>query len=134
MAAAKTQSANTRYVIHMGVAMLAYGLVLFGSITAINNGELSGWSAGLASLTPLIPAFFALRAFIERIRAMDEYQRRIATEAILWAAGIVGFACFGYGFLEGAVAVPQISLLWVLPGLIGVFGLVQCLMYWRASR
>ena len=86
MAADKKTSANRRYVIHFGIAMLAYMLVLFGSIAAINNGELSGWSAGLASLTPLIPAFYALRAFIVRIREMDEYQRRVATEAILWAA------------------------------------------------
>ena len=106
-------SANKRYTVHFTLAMLAYMLVLFGSVTAINNGELSGWSAGLASLTPLIPAFYALRAFIVRIREMDEYQRRIATEAILWAAGIVGFASFGYGFLAGAVEVPEISLIFV---------------------
>lgn len=134
MPADRKSSANRRYVIHFGVAMLAYMLVLFGSITAINNGELSGWSAGLASLTPLIPAFYALRAFIVRIREMDEYQRRVATEAILWAAGIVGFASFGYGFLAGAVEVPEISLIWVLPALAGSFGVAQCYLYWRENR
>jgi hypothetical protein len=127
-------SANKRYAVHFTLAMIAYSLVLVGSITAINNGELSGWSAGLASLTPLIPAFYALRVFIARIQAMDEFQRRIATEAILWAAGVVGFAAFGYGFLEGAVDVPDISLIYVLPAICGVFGVVQCFLHWRASQ
>jgi hypothetical protein len=127
-------SANRRYLIHFGTAMLAYVLVLFGSVAAIENGELSGWSAGLASLTPLIPALYALHAFIARFHALDEFQRRIATEALLWGAGTVGFATFGYGFLEGAVDVPRISFTWVLPAIIGVFGLAQCLLYWRAGR
>lgn len=127
-------SPNKRYLIHFGLAMLAYTLTLFGSIWAIENGELSDWSAGLASLTPLVPAFYALQAFIARVRSMDEFQRRIVSEAILWAAGIVGFASFGYGFLEGAVEVPDIGLIWVLPALGGVYGLVQCVLFWRAGR
>ena len=127
-------TANRRYVLHFGLAMLAYTLVLVASVLAIGYGDLSGWSAGLVSLTPLIPAMYALKAFIDRILSMDEYQRRIATEAILWAAGTVGFAAFGYGFLEGAVDVPGIGLIWVLPALAGVFGVAQCLLYWRAGR
>jgi len=125
---------NRRYTIHLGVAMLAYGLTLVGSITAINNGELSQWGAGLASMTPLVPAFYALQVFIRRVRSMDEFQQRIVTEAIAWSAGIVGFCSFGYGFLEGAIDAPRISYIWVLPALIGVYGIAQCIFYWRASR
>ncbi|WP_203293683.1 hypothetical protein [Maricaulis parjimensis] len=125
---------SRRYVKHFGLAMLAYALVLVGSIIAIRNGELSGWSAGLASLTPLIPALYALKAFVERYKAMDEFQQRITSEALLWATGIVGFAAFGYGFLEGAVDVPTISLLWVMPAICGVYGLAQGVLYWKAER
>jgi hypothetical protein len=124
---------NRRYVISFGLAMAGYVLVLFGSIFAIEVGELTGWPAGLASLTPLVPAFFALQVFIARFKSMDEFQRRIVAEAILWGAGIVGFACFGYGFLEGAVAVPQISLIWVFPALIATYGVAQCILFWRAG-
>lgn len=126
--------ANRRYVKHFTLAMIAYALVLVGSIMAIRNGELSGWSAGLASLTPLIPALYALKAFIQRYKSLDEFQQRITSEALLWATGIVGFAAFGYGFLEGAVEVPTISLLWVMPAMCGVFGLAQGVLYWQAER
>ena len=125
---------NRRYVIAFSLSMTGYVLTLFGSIFAIENAELSGWSAGLASLTPLIPAFFALQIFIARFKSLDEFQRRIASEAMLWGTGIVGFACFGYGFLEGAVDVPEISLIWVFPALIMVYGVAQCLLFWRAGR
>ena len=46
---------------------------------------------------------------------MDEFRRRIVSEAILWSGGIVGFATFGYGFLEGSIDAPYISMIWVLP-------------------
>jgi len=63
-----------------------------------------------------------------RFRAMDEFQRRIVSEAILWSAGIVGFAGFGYGFLEGSINAPNISMIWLLPALIGTYGVVSCIL------
>lgn len=125
---------NRHYAMQFGGAMIAYSLVLIGSITAIRNGELSGWSAGLVSLTPLIPAFFALRVFMLHFRRMDEFRQRLIAESILWATGIVGFACFAYGFLAGAVEVPEIGLIWVLPSICGVFGVAHAILYWQANR
>ncbi|MAC88333.1 MULTISPECIES: hypothetical protein [Maricaulis] len=125
---------SPRYVKHFSLAMVAYSLVLVGSIFAIQKGELSGWSAGLASLTPLIPALYALKVFIARFKSMDEFQQSLISEALLWATGIVSFAAFGYGFLEGAVDVPAVGLLWVMPSICGVFGIVHWILHWQANR
>ncbi len=125
---------NRQYVIGFGMAMLGYVVTLVGSILVIRSADLTGWPAGLVSLTPLVPALFGLKAYVDRFRSLDEFQRRIVSEALLWGAGIVGFAAFGYGFLEGAVEVPQISLIWVMPALVAVSGLVQCVLQWQADR
>ena len=60
-----------------------------------------------------------------RFRAMDEFRRRIVSEAIFWSGGIVGFATFGYGFLEGSIDAPYISMIWVLPALISTYGVAS---------
>ena len=66
-----------------------------------------------------------LRAYLTVLGKMDELQRRIQSEAILIAAGVVGFGSFAYGFLEGAKVLPSIpgALLWILPAMIAVWGL-----------
>ena len=122
---------NKRYLVFFGGAMLVYAGVLFASVWTIETMEITGWPAGALSLAPMLPALYALHAFVVRFRAMDEFQRRIASEAILWGAGIVGFASFGYGFLEGSINAPELSMIWVLPALIATYGIVSGLLAWR---
>ena len=119
---------NKPYLVHFGGAMIAYAGILFASVWVIETMEITGWPAGALSLTPMLPALYALRACVVRFRAMDEFQRRIVSEAILWGAGIVGFASFGYGFLEGSINAPNISMIWVLPALIGTYGVASCIL------
>ncbi len=119
------RGANKRYLVHFGGAMIAYAGVLFASVWVIETMEISGWLAGALSLSPMLPALYALHACVARFRVMDEFQRRTVSEAILWGAGIVGFVSFGYGFLEGSVNAPNISMIWVLPALIGCYGVAS---------
>ena len=117
-----------RYLQHFGGAMLAYTGALFASGWVIDSLAITGWSAGAVSLAPLVPVFYALHAAIMRVRAMDEVQRRIVLESMLWSAGIVGFVSFGYGFLEGSINAPVISMIWVLPALIGTYGIASMIL------
>ncbi len=119
---------NKRYLVHFGGTMLVYAGTLFASVWVIETMEITGWPAGALSLAPMLPALYALHACVARFRAMDEFQRRIVSEAILWSAGIVGFVSFGYGFLEGSINAPNISLIWVLPALIGTYGVASCIL------
>jgi hypothetical protein len=119
---------NKRYLVQFGGAMIVYAGILFASVWIIETMEITGWPAGALSLTPILPAVYALHACVARFRAMDEFQRRIVSEAILWGAGIVGFVSFGYGFLEGSINAPNISLIWVLPALIGTYGVASCIL------
>ncbi len=112
--------------------MLAYTGTVLASVWAINGLEVTGWPAAALSLIPMVPALYALHAFVVRFRALDEFLRRVESEALLWGAGIVGFASFGYGFLEGSINAPQISMIWVLPALIATYGAIFGFLMWRS--
>ncbi|MGX6648183.1 hypothetical protein ACWCOP_09610 [Maricaulaceae bacterium MS644] len=75
------------------------------------------------ALAPVIPALFGLREFVIFLRSLDEVQTRIQSEAILIAAGIIAFSAFAWGFVESWMNVPRISLIWVLPAMVAVWGL-----------
>ena len=124
--------ATRRYLVHFGGAMVLYTAAVLGSVWALNGSEVSGWRAGALSLMPMLPALYALHAFVVRFRALDEFLRKVASEALLWGAGIVGFASFGYGFLEGSTDAPQISMIWVLPALIATYGVVYGVLMLRS--
>ena len=126
------KAASKRYLVHFGGAMLVYSGVVLASVWTINSLEVTGWGAGALSLLPMVPALYALHAFVVRFRAVDEFLRRVEAEALLWAAGIVGFLSFGYGFLEGSIDAPQISMIWVLPALIATYGVIYAVLMWRS--
>ena len=128
-----TKAVTKRYLVHFGGAMVVYSGVVIASVWAINGLEVTGWRAGALSLMPMVPALYALHAFVVRFRAVDEFLRRVESEALLWGAGIVGFASFGYGFLEGSTSAPKISMIWVLPALIATYGVIYGILMWRSK-
>ncbi|WP_019961468.1 hypothetical protein [Woodsholea maritima] len=82
------------------------------------------------SLLPVLCAVFILITIVRFVRQMDEVQSRIVTESALISAGIVGIGTFTYGFLQGAIELPDISLIWILPSLFAGFGVAQIFVGW----
>ncbi len=110
-----------QYVVQFSVAMAAYMVVLVVSILIIEANPGSLWRVPLA-LAPVVPVLFALWAFVRFLRGTDELQRQIHFEAIAFAAGATGILTFTYGFLEN-VGFPHLNPIWVLPLLIGLWGM-----------
>lgn len=73
-------------------------------------------------LIPLIPAAFALRAYLRFLGRMDELGRRIQLEALAIGFGAAGMLTFAYGFLENA-GFPQLSYVFVFPLMIFMWGI-----------
>jgi len=120
-----------RYLLHFGGAMLGYTALLFASVHVLNTYELAPVWRGVLALLPVLPGLYGLHAVMVFYHSRDEFKRRIISESMLVSALLTGFACFAYGFIEGAVDLPQISLIWVLPVMIGLSGLVACVLRWR---
>jgi len=105
----------TRYVKEMGGALLAYVLVLAGSIRVLQAlPELSMAAKAVIALLPMLPGIAMCWAIVRNLRRMDELQRRIQLEAFSVSFAGTGLITFSYGFLEG-VGFPKLSLFIVWP-------------------
>lgn len=119
----KAHSAARRYTRDIVFASGLYAVFVVAGATATRTLDLPQWAIACVALAPLLPAMLMLRAYLVLIAAVDEFQRRIQSEAIIVAAGVVGFSSFAYGFLEEWAGFPHLPLIWVLPALIGVWGI-----------
>ncbi len=118
--------ATKRYLREFIYSMIAYVLTLIPSILTVNSLKDYPFTPArvLVALTPVIPVAFMVYFFIRYLSNIDELQQRIQLLSIGFAAGTTGLLTFSYGFLEN-VGFPRISLLWVFPILILLWGLGQ---------
>jgi hypothetical protein len=115
------EKAARTYVIEFSGAMAAYVIVLVASVLLLQNNPEAPWRVPLA-LAPVVPTIFALAAFLHFLRQMDEMQRQIQLEGIGLSFGATAILTFAYGFLEN-VGFPQVSLIWILPLMVMLWGL-----------
>jgi hypothetical protein len=112
-----------RYVIEFGGAMLAYVVLLPLSIYAYRAVDQDALRAIIA-VVPVVPMLLGLIAILRGIRRMDELERRVHFEAVAFAFAATALLTFTYGLLEN-VDFPRISLTWILPLMVALWGLGQ---------
>jgi len=115
------RSAAIAYTREFGLSMAAYVIVLWVSIGFLDRIDQP--LKTVIALVPLIPATFALVAYLRFLTRMDELGRRIQLEALAFGFGTAGMLTFAYGFLENA-GFPQLSYIWVFPVMIALWGIV----------
>jgi len=130
------RSVHRKYLKTFIPAMLAYVLVLFGSIMISKKVgiEASIYLRALLSLAPVIPIIFVCGALVRFLRDSDELERKIELEAIAISGLFTGviFLCLGFLasskiiYLDGAAVA-----IWVFPTLFGLYGLAKCFASWR---
>jgi hypothetical protein len=114
-------------------AMLAYVLVLFGSILILQKFGLSLplYLRAALSLAPVIPIMFVCRALIRYLHDCDELERRIELDSIALSSLCTGLIYISLGFLAGAKIISldgAAVATWVLPTLFGLYGVAKCIM------
>jgi hypothetical protein len=115
----------SRYTLEFGGAMALYVVLLPLSIFAYRAVDQDGLKA-LIAVVPVIPTLLGLVAILRAIRRMDELQRRIHFEAVVFAFAATAMLTFTYGLLEN-VLFPRISLTWILPVMVVLWTLGQAL-------
>jgi hypothetical protein len=121
-------SATRHYVRELGGALLAYVLLLVGSIWLL--GTLAGGPMGpwrmVVALAPLLPGLLVVRAVVRQLDRLDELQRRVQLEALAFGFAATAVLTLGYGFLERA-GLPRLSWILVWPLMAGLWLLGQLL-------
>ena len=125
--------AAKRYRRDMAVAAVLYVALVMGAALLIRNWELPQWSVIVLSLLPTAPALMMLRAYLVFTRAMDEFQRRVQSEALIVATAVTVFGSFAYGFLEEWADFPHVPLIWVFPVFAFIFGVAHAII-WRRYK
>jgi hypothetical protein len=128
------RAVHKRYLREFFPAMFAYVVLLLLSVGWLKT--LEGTPArAIVTLLPTLPVAFVIRAMVRVIRDQDEFERRIDLEAIAMAGGIGGFGFFTFGMLLHAhvVGAPPAEAVatWVLPVLMGLFGITKCAVRWH---
>jgi hypothetical protein len=118
-----------RTQIEFGLALLAYLMVLVGSVTVVKANPDADWRYYIVVL-PVAPAAFVIWLFVRALTRLDELQRRIQTQAFGFSLGTTALLTFGYGFLEGA-GMPHLNWTYVLPLMAVLWGIGTAIFTWR---
>jgi hypothetical protein len=118
-----------RTPLEFGLAILAYLMVLVGSVTVVQANPSAGWRYYVAVL-PVVPAALVIWMFVRALTRLDEMQKRIHLQAFGFSLGATGLVTFGYGFLEGA-GMPHLSWTYVLPLMAVLWGVGAAIFTWR---
>jgi hypothetical protein len=119
-----TTQARRRYLTGLSIALVAYLVVLFGTLNLVERLEPSGPLRYLLLLAPLVPVAFLIPLVIRYLRDTDEFERRVVTESLAIAAGITAILSVTYGFLENA-GLPHLSAWWTWCVLMGSWGVAR---------
>ncbi len=122
------RSAAIAYTREFGFAMAAYVVSLPISLALIDKFDQP--LVTIVALIPLIPAGFALAAYLRFLNRMDELGRRIQLEALAFGFGAAGMLTLAYGFLENA-GFPRLSYIWVFPVMIALWGIGGAIASYR---
>jgi hypothetical protein len=105
---------SRQYVKELATTLVAYGVVLVGSIELLTRVDVARpWRDAIA-LSPMLPAAAMAWIVLRELRRMDELQRRIQLEALGFSFAGTAILTFSYGFLEG-LGYPRLSMFTVWP-------------------
>jgi hypothetical protein len=119
-----------RYLIEAAPALALYALAIWIS-AACAHVAMPTWEHMLVALSPLPALVWTVIALLRRLLRKDEFEQRIELIAIAIAAASVGLASFAWARLQSAALVPRGALMWVLPALVLVYGVVKLAARWH---
>ncbi|HXD82426.1 MAG TPA: hypothetical protein VNU27_12720 [Candidatus Acidoferrum sp.] len=118
-----------RTQIEFGLAILAYLMVLVGSVVVVQANPQANWRY-IVALVPIAPAAFVMWLVMRGLARLDELQKRIQMQAFGFSLGSTALLTFGYGFLQGA-GLPQLSWTYILPLMAVLWALGTAIFSWR---
>lgn len=114
-------------------AMGLYAVTVVGAVYLAKALQPSGPLLLAIALAPTGPALLATFVAFRHFATLDEMYKRLHVESFAASALIVALSSFSIWLLEGA-APFRISMIWVLPAIVGGWGVIVCLRQFLLSR
>lgn len=105
---------NRRYFRELIGSIIAYSILLIGSIWLVNNYLTDSPLRFVVVVLPMTAVVFTIRAIVSFLTHTDEMEREIQLKSLAISLAGTAFITFTYGFLEG-VGLPKISMFFVWP-------------------
>ncbi len=112
-----------RYIIELGLALIAYAVTLVISLRMLATGVDTQATRIALSLLPMLPGLAMCAIILRHLARLDEFQRKLQLEALALAFTGTALITFSYGFLEN-VGFPKLSMfaVWPLMAVLWVIG------------
>ena len=119
-------SRTRRYQIELGIALLVYFALLFGSNWLYDAFKPEGALKYAIAVLPMIAVVAMVVVILRHVRSQDELQRRVTLEALAFAFTVSAFGFFAWGFAEaaGAPKLPTFAIWPIMAGLWVVGGFI----------
>jgi hypothetical protein len=108
-----------RFLIWMGI----YAVTIFAGGYFLPKPPRLDTTHVVGALIPMIPLVFAGLASLSFTRSMDELERRIQVEGLLFAVVLLSITILSVGLLQWIAALPTFSIGWLWPVLCTFYGL-----------
>ena len=120
--------------IQFAFALLAFLMILVGSVTVLQGSGAIAWRYGIAA-APAVPAAIVIWLFVRALSRLDEVHKRVQVQALGFSLAATALGTFGYGFLEG-IGWPQMNGTLVLPlmALLWGVGMIVIALRYRFRR
>ncbi len=108
-----------RYARGLWVWIGIYAVLLYASIALLDHNIISWLPARVVvALVPMIAGCGILVHTMREYRAIDELQKKIVAEGIMFGFGATALITFSYGFLQRFVGAPDVSYfaVWAVMG------------------
>jgi hypothetical protein len=116
---ASSSSEKRAFMLRAMAVGAAYVAVIFAVAFAFGYNVIPGPLKIPAALLPIVPAAYFPFILLGKLRAMDELQRKIQYEAMVFAFAMTALLTLAFGFLQFFASVPDVNWVWVWP-LMGV--------------
>ena len=132
MACSPTSIAMKRYTSRLALAMVAYMIFLFAAVYAFKLSHPTGARAYTLAVLPALPCIFifivAGRYLAEEV---DEFQRMIFSQSMLWATGFTLSFATVWGFLDNFITLPHFQIYLFFPIYWAITGVASAIIRMR---
>ena len=115
------------------LALAAASVIDAGAAWVLDTFSLTTPARVIVALAPLPGNLGLIALLLGRVRALDEFQRRVHLDAVVIAFLTTGVAVFIYGYLRKAAAVAPLNALhvWAFMGVSYAIGYVIAARHYR---